>query len=76
MSVQLKGYAASAISAEAAFWFAAYAGGLTGERFMTVLRRLLRGRRKPLHLILDGLPTYQIKAVIQYVEELDGKLTL
>jgi len=68
--------AASAISAKGAFWFATYAGGLTGERFVTLLRRLLRGRRKPLHLILDGLPAHKTKAVTQYVAELDGKLTL
>jgi transposase len=68
--------AASAISAKGAFWFATYAGGLTGERFVTVLRRLLRGRRKPLHLILDGLPAHKTKAVTQYVADLDGKLTL
>ncbi|MDH5640676.1 MAG: IS630 family transposase, partial [Nitrospira sp.] len=48
--------AASAISAKGAFWFATYAGGLTGERFVTLLRRMLRGRRKPVHLIVDGLP--------------------
>lgn len=68
--------AASAISAKGAFWFATYAGGLTGERFVTLLRRLLRGRRKPLHLILDGLPAHKTKAVTQYVADLDGKLTL
>ena len=68
--------AASAISAKGAFWFATYAGGLTGERFVTLLRRLLRGRRKPLHLILDGLPAHKTNAVTQYVAELDGKLTL
>ncbi|MBK9306621.1 MAG: IS630 family transposase [Nitrospira sp.] len=68
--------AASAISAKGRSGFATYAGGLTGERFVTFLRRLLRGRRKPLHLILDGLPAHKTKAVTQYVADLDGKLTL
>ena len=68
--------AASAITTKGAFWFATYAGGLTGERFVTLLRRMRRGRRKPLHLILDGLPAHKTKAVTQYVAELDGKLTL
>jgi transposase len=68
--------AASAISAKGAFWFATYAGGLTGERFVTLLRQMLRGRRKPLHLILDGLPAHKTKTVMYYVAALDGKLTL
>lgn len=68
--------AASAISAKGAFWFATYAGGLTGERFVTLLRRMVRGRRTPLHLILDGLPAHKTKAVKHYVGGLNGKLTL
>ena len=68
--------AASAISAKGAFWFATYAGGLTGERFVTLLRRMLRGRRKPLHLIVDGLPAHKTKVVTQYVAECNGTLTL
>ena len=48
--------AASAVSAKGAFWFATYAGGLNGTLFVTLLRRMMRGRRKPLHLIVDGLP--------------------
>jgi transposase len=68
--------AASAISAKGAFWFATYAGGRTGERFVTLRRRMLRGRRRPLHLILDGLPAHKTKVVTQYVAERNGTLTL
>jgi transposase len=68
--------AASAISSKGAFWFATYAGGLTGELFMTLLRRMMRGRRRPLHLILDGLPAHKTKAVTQYIARLNGTLTL
>lgn len=68
--------AASAVSAQGAFWFATYAGGLTGERFVTLLHRMLRGRRKPLHLILDRLPAHKTRAVTHYVAGLNGKLTL
>ncbi len=68
--------AASAISAKGAFWFATYAGELTSERFVTLLRRMLRGRRRPLHLILDGLPAHKTKAVTQYVTERHGTLTV
>lgn len=68
--------AASAVSATGAFWFATYAGGLNGERFITLLRRMMRGRRRPLHVILDGLPAHKTMAVTQYVAGLNGKLTL
>jgi transposase len=68
--------AASAVSSKGAFWFATYAGGLNGDLFVRLLGRMMRGRRRPLHLILDGLPAHKTKAVKQYVTKLDGKLTL
>lgn len=68
--------AASAVSAKGAFWFATYKGGLNGTLFITLLRRMMRGRRKPLHLVVDGLPAHKTRAVRDYVNELDGKLTL
>ena len=50
--------AASAVSAKGAFtWFATYAGGLNGTLFVTLLRRMMRSRRKASALlIVDGLP--------------------
>lgn len=51
--------AASAASAKGAFWFTTYKGGL----FVTFLR--LRGRRKPLHLILDNLPAHKTQAGVR-----------
>jgi transposase len=68
--------AASAVSAKGAFWFATYSGGLNGELFVRLLRRMMRRRRKPLHLIIDGLPAHKTRAVRDYVDELNGKLTL
>jgi transposase len=68
--------AASAVSAKGAFWFATYAGALTGPLFVDLLRRMMRGRRNPLHLILDGLPAHKTLAVKHYVAGLDGKLTV
>lgn len=35
------------------------AGGLNGELFVTLLRRLMRARRRSRHLILDGLPAHK-----------------
>src|SRR5574337_1005840 len=68
--------AASAVSAKGAFWFATYKGGLNGALFVTLLRQLMRRRRRPLHLIVDGLPAHKARAVKDYVKKLDGKLTL
>ena len=47
-----------------------------GDLFVRLLGRMMRGRRKPLHLILDGLPAHKTKAVKQYVAGLQDKLTL
>ncbi len=68
--------AASAVSAKGAFWFATYKGGLDGELFVDLLQQMMHDRRKPLHLVLDGLPAHKSKAVKGYVEQLQGKLTL
>ncbi|MGI8738527.1 MAG: IS630 family transposase, partial [Gammaproteobacteria bacterium] len=68
--------AASAVSSKGAFWFATYPGALTAALFVDLLRRLMRGRRKPLHLILDGLPAHKTRAVKDYAAGLNGKLTL
>jgi len=38
---------------------------LTGPLFVDLLRRMMRGCRKPLHLILDGLPARKAFAVKQ-----------
>lgn len=55
--------ASAAISAKGAFWFATYVGALTGPLFMDLLHQVMRERRKPLHLILDGLPAHKAFAV-------------
>lgn len=68
--------AASAVSSKGAFWFATYQGGLTGELFVELLKKLMYRRKKPLHLVLDGLPAYKTKAVKTYVAATDGRLTL
>jgi transposase len=68
--------AASAVSSKGAFWFATYKGGLNGDLFVSLLRRMMRGRRRSLHLIVDGLPAHKTNAVKSYVEELQGKLSI
>jgi transposase len=68
--------AASAVNAKGAFWFDTYKGGLTGELFVDLLKKMMKGRKKPLHLIVDGLPAHKTKVARKYVEDTKGKLTL
>ena len=68
--------AASAVNSKGGFWFATYKGALNSERFVELLRRMMKRRRRPLHLVVDGLPAHKTKAVRAYVESLKGKLTI
>ncbi|WP_369673897.1 transposase, partial [Klebsiella pneumoniae] len=68
--------AASAVNAKGAFWFDTYEGGLTGDLFVALLKKLMKGRRRALHLIVDGLPAHKTKVAKQYVASTKGKLTL
>ena len=68
--------AASAVSAKGAFWFATYTGALNGESFVELLKKLMHRRKKPVRLVLDGLPAHKTKAVKTYVASTQGRLTL
>jgi transposase len=68
--------AASAVSSKGAFWFVTYQGALNGELFVELLKKLIHRRKKPLHLVLDGLPAHKKKAVKTYVAATQGRLTL
>jgi len=68
--------AASAVNAKGAFWFATYPGGLSGELFVELLKQLMYRRKKPLHLVVDGLPAHKKAVVKEYVAGTEGRLTL
>jgi transposase len=68
--------AASAVNIKGAFWFATYQGTLNGESFAELLKKLMHYRKKPLHLVLDGLPAHRTAVVEDYVSSTDGKLIL
>jgi len=68
--------AASAVSAKGGFWYAIYPGALNAELFIELLKKLMKGRRKPLHLVVDGLPAHKKASVGEYVTSTQGKLTL
>jgi transposase len=55
--------AASAVNAKGGFWFSTYQGGMTAELFVDLLRKMMRHRARPIHLVVDGLPAHKTKLV-------------
>ena len=68
--------AASAVNAKGGFWYCTYEGGLTAELFVHLLRRLMRHRVRPVHLVVDGLPAHKTRLVKDYVASTEGRLRL
>ena len=68
--------AASAVNSRGAFWFCVYQGALDAELFVGLLKKMMRKRSKPVHLVLDGLPAHKRACVRDYVQCTAGKLTL
>jgi transposase len=68
--------AASAVNARGAFWYCTYHGGLNAELFIKLLRRMMRRRIRPVHLVVDGLPAHKTALVKAYVASTQGMLTL
>jgi transposase len=68
--------AASAVNAKGGFWFCTYAGALNAELFVVLLQKMMRYRKRPVHLVLDGLPAHKKACVREYVASTKGKLTL
>jgi hypothetical protein len=68
--------AASAVTARGGFWSCTYQGGLNAELFVTLLKKMMHGRKKPVHLVLDGLPAHKTALVKAYVASTKGRLTL
>jgi transposase len=68
--------AASAVNARGAFWYCTYQGGLNAELFVALLRKMMRHRRKPVHLVVDGLAAHKTVLVKAYIALTNGMLTL
>src|ERR1700751_5810987 len=47
---------------------------MNAELFIGMLKVLMRGRRRPLYLVLDSLPAHKAKSVLDYVKSTAGKL--
>ena len=68
--------AASAVNSKGAFWYCTYEGGLTAELFVALLKKMMRRRVTPAHLVVDGLPAHKTALVKDYVASTKGLLTL
>ena len=68
--------AASAVNAKGGFWFATYEGALTAELFIELLKAMMRGRKQPLHLVVDGLPAHKKANVREYIASTKGRLSM
>lgn len=66
----------SAISPKGALRFMVVKGGVGAKVFLTFLKRLIHGRRRPVYMIVDGHPAHKAKIVKQFVESTQGKLKL
>lgn len=68
--------AISAVNAKGAFWYQVYSGMLTAVLFIAMLKDLMKGRKKPVMLVVDGLPVHKAKSVAKYVQSTKGRLEL
>ncbi len=49
---------------------------MNAELFIELLKKMMKGRSKPLHLVVDGLPAHKKANVRQYIESTQGKLSM
>ena len=68
--------AISAVNAKGAFWYKVYGGMLTAVLFIVMLKDLMKGRKKPVMLVVDGLPVHKAKSAAKYVQSPRGRLEL
>jgi transposase len=69
--------AISAVNARGAFWYEVYSGRFNATRFRDeFLKSFMRGRRRPVFLVVDGHPSHRAKMIAAYVKELKGRLEL
>lgn len=68
--------AISAVNARGAFWYRVFKGRLNKETFVAFLKTFLRGRRKPVFLVVDGHPAHRAALVASFVQGMKGRLEL
>lgn len=68
--------AVSAITMLGGFWYAVYSGRFNAGRFVGFLKDFLRGRRRPVFLVVDGHPAHRAKSVAEFVQSQKGRIEL
>ena len=68
--------AISAVNPRGAFWYEVFTGRFNAGRFVQFLKHFLKGRRKPVLLIVDRHPSHRSSLVARYVQSLKGRLEL
>ena len=68
--------AISAVTARGGFWYSVYTGRLNATRFVTFLQDFLRGRRRPIFLVVDRHPAHRAACAARYIQSLRGRLEL
>jgi len=66
----------SAINRRGQMHFNVVKGRVTADVFVEFLKRLIRGRQRPIFLIVDGHPTHKSTAVKRFVENVKDRLQL
>lgn len=66
----------SAVSPSGMLKFDVFFGGCNGAVFVEFLKKLMHDAPRPVYLILDNLSVHKSKIVKDYVNSLDGQLTL
>ena len=66
----------TAVSNNGSFWYHASSGRFNADTFITCLKKLRQGRKRPLMLILDGHPVHKSKKVRDFVQSCGPSLTL
>jgi len=68
--------ALSAVNARGAFWYDVFTGKFNAEVFIGFLGNFLKGRRRPVFLVVDGHPVHYAKTVARSIQAQEGKLEL
>lgn len=66
----------SAVSNRGALRFMMYKGALNTEKFLEFLKRLIKGARRKIFLIVDNLRVHKAKRVRQWLEKVAGQIEL
>ena len=69
--------AISAVNARGAFWYEVYSGRFNATRLKDeFLKSFMRGRKRPVFLVVDGHPSHRAKLISAYVKQMKGRLEL